>query len=89
MVGFQIVSAPIMIVLPSMEPRRFRLKTPTIAVAVTSDRTVIEVPAGDEIVVIDNLEVDPAKPNCQVNVKWKDRTVKMFAGDVLDRGVPV
>jgi hypothetical protein len=65
--------------------QRFRLTTPTLAIFIETGReTISYIPAGAEIVV--NVSLGGEAANRQVNAEWEDKTVRMFAVDILERG---
>ncbi len=67
--------------------QRFRLNKPTVALYLEGGKEVaLEVPAGAEIVVTDDVKVAPMDPTLQVTVKWDGKIVKMFAVDIRQRG---
>ena len=69
-----------------MEPRRYRIKTPTMAIFSSKDqRFNVTVPVG----VIVNV-IQPKRGNDRlINVVWNDTTYLMFEQDLRDRGEPV
>jgi len=70
-----------------MPRQRLRLKTPTIARSVREGKQdAFLVPAGAEIEVLDNLDVDFHVPTRFVKVEWNSQTIEMFAIDIRERG---
>ena len=59
--------------------KRFKLKTPTIAVG--SDRVAVQIPAGEIVEVISG----PSKGDQMVQGRWNGRPVLMFATDLMVR----
>ena len=68
-----------------MEPRRYRIKTPTMAIfSLRDQRFHVTVPEG----VI--VWVQPERTNDRlINVVWNDTTYLMFEQDLRDRGEPL
>ena len=69
--------------------KRFRLRTSIVAFMTANEITkIVRVPANEEVVLINRLDESDA-PNRIVEVAWRDDTVKMSAGDLLERGEPI
>jgi len=69
--------------------RRYRLKASTIAVVVEDGKeALVHIPAGAEILALDNLAIDPMDCNRQVSIEWNHQRFKMFVVDVQERGEP-
>jgi hypothetical protein len=70
--------------VPEAGHQRFRLKIQLMAVS--EDRTIIAIPAGSEVVLLDSIEVStPTDPPKQVSVQWLDQKLKLFAIDLFER----
>ena len=70
-----------------MEPRRYRLKKPTLGVCSDGGkRWCVTVPR-DEVIEIQRANI--SKNNATVEIKWGDRALTMFSEDVLERGIEV
>ena len=67
-----------------MFSQRYRLKSPTVATIFGTDgrQTVIRIPAGTVIVMIDSIPLDSMEPNAQVNVEWGRKIATMFVSDI-------
>lgn len=72
---------------PQSQYRRFCLKSATIACVVENGKpATIHLPPDVIITVLDGL-YDSTEPNRQVSVHAEGKTFKMFAIDILERGV--
>jgi hypothetical protein len=71
--------------VPEAGHQRFRLKAQMMAVS--DKHTIIDIPAGAEVVLLDSIEVSTPTPelNRQVNIQWRGQTVKLFAVDLFER----
>jgi hypothetical protein len=64
---------------------KYVLAKPTVALDFIDLRwTVLTIPVGAVIEVLS--EPESQKKGCQVKVRWRDRTVNMFAVDIEARG---
>lgn len=64
-----------------------RLRMPTIAISDEGGKeTVVQVPAGTDIVVFDGLHIDGTGVNRTLKIEWDGKTFKMFAVDIQERG---
>jgi hypothetical protein len=64
---------------------RYRLKVQTLAVS--ENRTIIDLPAGAEVVALEPIAVEPSEEkNKLVVIEWQGRKLKMFAVDLVNRG---
>jgi hypothetical protein len=69
-----------------MEPRRYRITAPTMAIFSSKDqRFHVTVPVG---VIVNVLQAERVKDRL-VNVVWNDTPYLMFEQDLLDRGEPL
>lgn len=67
---------------------RIRLNAPTVAVVVQYGKSVaVQIPAGAEIVIVDDLPNFSPNPLRQVKAEWDGKCITMFAFDILERGV--
>jgi len=65
---------------------RFRLKSPTIAVAHSrGNEDIFHLPADAEITVLNPLDGSDV-PNRMVEIEWLNRRLRMFAVDIQERG---
>lgn len=64
---------------------RYRLKVRTLAV-VSNQEGIVDIPAGDEVVVLDSLDGVPLESTKEVHVEWRGRKLQMFAVDLHQRG---
>lgn len=64
--------------------KRFRLKTTTLAIENMVDaRVAVHVPAGETVVVLSGPRPDDRR---MVDVLWNNKSLVMFAEDILTRG---
>lgn len=69
-----------------MPPKRFRVKTATIATTRVGDKMVaVHLPAMAEIVLIDELPVYSPRSYEQISVEWDHRSFRMFVVDILEK----
>ena len=64
---------------------RYRLKVRTLAV-VSNQEDIVDIPAGDEVVVIHSLGDVPLESTKEVDVEWRGRRLRVFAVDLHKRG---
>jgi hypothetical protein len=64
---------------------RYRLKVRTLAV-VSNQEDIVDIPAGDEIVVLPSLDAVPLESMKEVDVEWRGRKLRVFAVDLHKRG---
>jgi autotransporter translocation and assembly factor TamB len=71
--------------VPEAGHQRFRLKAQMMAVS--DKHTIIDIPAGAEVVLLDSIEVSTPTPelNRQVNIQWRGQTLKLFVVDLFER----
>ena len=81
--------AIIVVVDPNHSGQRFRLKVQIMAVSVANKPTIVDVPAGAEVMVLDPIDVDPSEATRQVNIDWRGQRLKVFAIDLRDRAARV
>jgi hypothetical protein len=66
-----------------MRGHRFRLKTPTVAIAARDGHNVpITIPKGGEVEVANG----PLEGDRLLDVVWEGKTVRMFTQDIRSRG---
>jgi hypothetical protein len=64
-----------------MFPQAFRLDVPTLAIA-ADDRVTVTIPRHSIVMVDESLDSESRF----VNVRWKNRVLKMFTADLQERG---
>jgi hypothetical protein len=70
-----------------MPTQRYRLQSPTIAAVLESDKYLAYlIPAGDEILVLEDIHHDLENTTRQVTVHWEGKKAFMFACDIRGRG---
>lgn len=57
---------------------RYRLKVRTLAV-VSNQKDIVDIPAGDEVVVLHSLDGAPLESTKEVDVEWRGRRLRLFA----------
>jgi len=72
---------------PKAGHQRFRLKAQLMSVS--EDRTIIDIPAGPEVVLLDSIEVaTPTEAAKQVTIEWRGQRLKLFAIDLFQESRP-
>ena len=71
--------------VPEAGHQRFRLKIQLMAVS--EKHTIVDIPAGSEVVLLDSIEVSTPTPelNRRVNIEWRGQTLKLFAIDLFEK----
>ncbi len=64
-----------------MAGKRYRLKTPTLAIVNQSERLSVMVPSG----AIVQVSAGPLDEDRLVDVEWEGKAILMFASDLRDR----
>ena len=65
---------------------RFRLNRETIAVIDDPQARIVMIPAGSEIVNLDEIQTDRVEHSKQIAVDWNGKRVRLFLVDLLERG---
>jgi hypothetical protein len=72
-----------------MQGKPFRLNTATVALVFHEEgkQVMLEIPAGDEILVLDPVPTRPTTDRTErVNIRWNERTASIFLADLQERG---
>jgi hypothetical protein len=70
--------------VPQAGHQRFRLKIQLLGVS--ENRTIVEIPSGSEVVLLDSVEVSTLMEHTKrVSVKWRDQKLMLFAIDLFEK----